>query len=401
VPVRLSVLLPYLSYLMKPLVLALESSTELVAQGLRTLELCIDNLTAEFLNPLMAPVIDDVFAALWKLLRPVPAGNPHYSHQTLRILGKLGGKNRKITDHSKLKWRSVEEEAKMLVRFEGKEQAIKMVPVVELAVRVLKRGDIHYREVSFNFLKYAATTFLNRPASTSLQEETFSLVLRGLMESVKAQELASEATEYILGLTNYIFESELGREMPDGGFAKHFLPRSSVLLDAMTENLALASNDSLEDLRRATDQTKDILLGLLKSTRLDQDRAVPILRQFSSRLSTLCYDHLWHRKAGGACGMHVIASQLGLGPSTEWLQGHELEMVRALLFSLRTHHWTHRPLSVERWIPWSTFARTPEFRWTRRAIRYHLRPVSWLASWSSSYQVKSRSSEKLRSSASR
>ncbi|KAG8763311.1 hypothetical protein FRC12_008615 [Ceratobasidium sp. 428] len=51
VPVRLTNLLPFLSFLMRPLVHALRAGPELVAQGLRTLELCIDNLTQEFLDP--------------------------------------------------------------------------------------------------------------------------------------------------------------------------------------------------------------------------------------------------------------------------------------------------------------------------------------------------------------
>lgn len=95
VPVRLSVLIPYLSYLMKPLVIALKAGPELVSQGLRTLELCIDNLTQEFLDPIMNPVINDLMDALWKHLRPHPYNTGH-SHTTLRILGKLGGRNRRM-----------------------------------------------------------------------------------------------------------------------------------------------------------------------------------------------------------------------------------------------------------------------------------------------------------------
>ena len=49
VPVRLSVLLPYLHMLMHPLVLALNGSKTLISQGLRTLELCVDNLQPDFL----------------------------------------------------------------------------------------------------------------------------------------------------------------------------------------------------------------------------------------------------------------------------------------------------------------------------------------------------------------
>ncbi|ORY29461.1 hypothetical protein BCR33DRAFT_724710 [Rhizoclosmatium globosum] len=95
VPVRLNVLLPYLSYLMKPLVLALQGSSDLVSQGLRTLELCIDNLTQDFLEPIMTPVIHELMESLWKHLRPLPYKWEH-SHTTLRILGKLGGRNRRL-----------------------------------------------------------------------------------------------------------------------------------------------------------------------------------------------------------------------------------------------------------------------------------------------------------------
>ena len=49
VPVRLSSLLPYLHMLMDPLVSALNGSQTLISQGLRTLELCVDNLQPDFL----------------------------------------------------------------------------------------------------------------------------------------------------------------------------------------------------------------------------------------------------------------------------------------------------------------------------------------------------------------
>jgi transformation/transcription domain-associated protein len=50
VSARLSYLLPHLSYLMRPLVVALLAGSDLVGQGLRTL----------YLDPIMAPVIDDI-----------------------------------------------------------------------------------------------------------------------------------------------------------------------------------------------------------------------------------------------------------------------------------------------------------------------------------------------------
>ena len=77
VPVRLSVLVPHLNYLTRPLVYALNGSQELVSQGLRTFELCVDNLTAEYFDPMIEPVIDEIMAALWKHLEPVPYHHQH------------------------------------------------------------------------------------------------------------------------------------------------------------------------------------------------------------------------------------------------------------------------------------------------------------------------------------
>lgn len=60
VPVRLTALLPSLRLVMKPLLLALESNNELVLQGLRTLELYIDNLSPTYLDPILSEVKTEV-----------------------------------------------------------------------------------------------------------------------------------------------------------------------------------------------------------------------------------------------------------------------------------------------------------------------------------------------------
>lgn len=93
VPVRLSSLLPYLPMLMDPLVSALNSTPVLVSQGLRTLELCVDNLQPDFLYEHIQPVRAELMQALWGTLR-----NQHDSTAQIsfRVLGKFGGSNRKM-----------------------------------------------------------------------------------------------------------------------------------------------------------------------------------------------------------------------------------------------------------------------------------------------------------------
>lgn len=93
VPVRLSALLPYLHLLMRPLVLALRSDDDLVSQGLRTLELCVDNLSPLYLAPIIEPVKGDLMNALWEHMQ---SGSSKSLHGVIafRLLGKLGGRNR-------------------------------------------------------------------------------------------------------------------------------------------------------------------------------------------------------------------------------------------------------------------------------------------------------------------
>lgn len=159
VPVRLSVLLPYLSYLMQPLVLSLQAGPDLVSQGLRTLELCVDNLTPEFLNPLMQPVHAEINRALWKLLRPVPFNHVH-AHTTVRILGKIGGRNRKQLGPPHLSWKNATDEATVSLSFDGQKQDVPIAAIVELALRLIRRGDLHYRRNAYAVLKHAAVVFM-------------------------------------------------------------------------------------------------------------------------------------------------------------------------------------------------------------------------------------------------
>ncbi|CAF1003204.1 unnamed protein product, partial [Didymodactylos carnosus] len=118
VPVRLSVLLPYLPLLMEPLVSALNGSQTLILQGLRTLELCVDNLQPDFLYSHIHPVRSDLMISLYRILHNTNTNHlqqqdqyntsnnnnnnniNNVSQNAYRILGKLGGNNRRILNES-------------------------------------------------------------------------------------------------------------------------------------------------------------------------------------------------------------------------------------------------------------------------------------------------------------
>ncbi|VDP25685.1 unnamed protein product [Schistosoma mattheei] len=138
VPVRLSTLLPYLSLLMEPLVYVLNCNT--VNQGLRTLELCVDNMQPDFLH-------DHLY----------------------QVLGKLGRFNRtNLLETQRLRISSAEGEAGPQLRFhmnEFRNQPID-IPIrclVDAAVEVLQdsSSDEPSKLRSWEFLQSICVAALN------------------------------------------------------------------------------------------------------------------------------------------------------------------------------------------------------------------------------------------------
>lgn len=167
VPLRLTHLLPYLSYLMRPLVLALRGTPEMVTQGLRTLELCIDNLTPEFLDPTLNTVLRELMEALFKHLKPLPANHQH-SHTTIRILGKLGGRNRRLLDKEpSLSYRNHSDVTRVRVSFGGTVQPIELTSVANLASSTLAsgKGGATYRQHAYDYLETCLALLLHEVSS--------------------------------------------------------------------------------------------------------------------------------------------------------------------------------------------------------------------------------------------
>ena len=103
VPLRLSMQLPHLAPMFRPVILCLRSRDDrknLAGMGLRTLEFWMDNLTPTFFAAALsapssgfgaATIGGELMAALAGLLRPPPAP---LGLDALRLFGKLGGLNR-------------------------------------------------------------------------------------------------------------------------------------------------------------------------------------------------------------------------------------------------------------------------------------------------------------------
>jgi transformation/transcription domain-associated protein len=350
---------------MRPLVPALQAGSELVSQGLRTLELCVDNLTQEFLNPLFAPVIDEVMVGLWKLLRPLPFNHQH-AHTTMRILGKIGGRNRKGFGPPKLEWKPVGPEALLNIKFEGKDAAIRIAPIVEVPLKIIRRGDVHYRRVAYQFLKYSVAVFLRevrlllllnfrgedfRPADRFLAETGSRCRRAGRhLRSDPERALRRDARRRFPGAGQQVHPRPRpthllprARQTPPESptHPKQALPLSAAFIDGVIENICTVESP---DLSAAAIQTRKIVEAVLEwrkppvkpeggSGRVPPDAATALLHQLATRIAMHCYDPSWQRKCGAARGILILISEVGL--ETRFCIDHEIEFTRALLFALK------------------------------------------------------------------
>ncbi|XP_049383285.1 uncharacterized protein LOC125847672 isoform X2 [Solanum stenotomum] len=198
-PARLSSLLPYLPRLMKPLVMCLKGSDDLVSLGLRTLEFWIDSLNPDFLEPSMANVMSEVILALWSHLRPAPYP---WGGKSLQLLGKLGGRNRRfLKEPLALECKENPEHGlRVILTFEPSTPFL--VPLdrcINLAVAaVMQRSaivDAFYRRQALKFLRVCLSSQLNLPGSATDDGFTSRMLSTLLVSSVDPSWRRSETSD--------------------------------------------------------------------------------------------------------------------------------------------------------------------------------------------------------------
>jgi len=153
IPVRLTHLVPHLRHLMQPLVHSLSGPADIASQGLRTLELCIDNLQPEFIDPPLKPVLPTLIRALNEHLKPLPTPS-NLSHTTLRILGKLGGKNRLLLhEPPQVEYKTQAEPVVLSLPFGNRKADVQAGPIAKLTTAHLNSTVKEYRDQAFDLAK--------------------------------------------------------------------------------------------------------------------------------------------------------------------------------------------------------------------------------------------------------
>lgn len=171
-PARLQHFAPYITHLWRPLVLALGcKSPDLLRQGLRTLELTVDNISnVDLLDPTNEPVARELVLSLHKVLKPGHA-NADTAQAASRILGKIGGKNRRIMAlPPTLPYNPSTAPVVIPVEFTSHVAFLQVGPACEVAVKVLEdpRSNIHH-EAAFSLLRTQIFYLLQTVSSENIK----------------------------------------------------------------------------------------------------------------------------------------------------------------------------------------------------------------------------------------
>ncbi|KAF2204446.1 hypothetical protein GQ43DRAFT_387954 [Delitschia confertaspora ATCC 74209] len=390
VPARLSNLLPHLSYLMRPLVVALRAGSDLVGQGLRTLELCVDNLTADYLDPIMAPVIDELMAALWDHLRPNPYSHFH-AHTTMRILGKLGGRNRKfLTGVPDLNYKPYsDDQASIDIRLVGttKDRAFPAAIGIETAVAKLyevpklsaaKKSDPFHKQQAFRLVtahiklmigfdslpddfaqlvrlqandltaqQSVGSDILNASErdksimKKSTEQDVLKKLLKACIFAVSVPELKSDAEALVTNVARHFALLEVGRSL---AVFKHkakpfdvYSGEGPVCLDSVV--ISEAIGDSLaSDNVAVREAAESAILTMRDAARVifgSQEKLdkFPFFVELTRTFCHNCHGDDWFVKSGGTYGIEIVTKKLGLG--TNWMIERQLELIRALNYVMK------------------------------------------------------------------
>lgn len=391
VPARLSNLLPHLSFLMRPLVVALRAGSDLVGQGLRTLELCVDNLTAEYLDPIMAPVIDELMMALWDHLKPNPYSHFH-AHTTMRILGKLGGRNRKfLNGPPKLDFQQfADDPCSFDIRLVGatRDRSFRAGIGIDLAITKLsetpkapaqRKANLYYKQqalrlisaqlkihIGFDSLPDDFAQLVRLQANDLLeqrydaipdalqmadreksipkrdsQQQTLKKLLQASMLAKTLPEVEGTASNLLADVCRHFTVLEIGRALAHAKQSrKSFDVRSGegplcldslVLADAIAEELS-SDKPSLRDAAEFCILTVyDAAATILGSG--DNVHRLPFFEHLAKTFTHKCYEENWYVKAGGGLGINLLATKIDLGDN--WIIARQLDFLRALVYIIK------------------------------------------------------------------
>ena len=363
VPVRLSSLLPYLPMLMDPLVSALNGSQTLVSQGLRTLELCVDNLQPDFLYEHIQPVRAELMQALWRTLR-----NPsdQVAHVAFRVLGKFGGGNRKMMiEPQALEYAETEDPGPSItIHFPDHEDAIALPvkKVIETAFNALKSSSTEpgfYRKQCWEVIKCYLVSSLNLDdekgslvklmSHQSFREapinsiashykcpdkqarEVHQMAVTGMFVAAAIKELRQSVLSTMVALVRHYTMVAIAQQagplpLDPNKQAKLTGMDPLVLIDA----LAVIMGHQEKELCKPGHLAMVFILDTATNILGSKERAcrLPLMEYMAEQMCNLCYERAWYGKLGGCIAIKFLFERMDL----RWVFQHQFSFLKALLF---------------------------------------------------------------------
>lgn len=361
VPVRLSSLLPYLPMLMDPLVSALNGSHTLISQGLRTLELCVDNLQPDFLYEHIQPVRADLMQALWRTLQ-----NNDVARIAFRVLGKFGGGNRKMMiEPQRLEYKEVDSDGPAVVAyFQDHHRPIdfSVSKIIDTAVSALKSStsDPFYRRQSWEVLRcyLAASLSLDDDKHTlrklffhpsflegkispltgphykcpnSVARTIHQNALTGLFFASAVKELSQMVIPTMLSLVRHYTMVAIAQQSGPFALTEHQSLQGAgldalVLIDAIAIIMGYEEKELCKPGQVALVTLMDTAAIILGS----KERAcqLPLMEYLAERMSLLCYERAWYAKLGGCVAIKIMFEKMAI----KWVYQHMFTFLKAFIF---------------------------------------------------------------------
>eukprot|EP01127_Copromyxa_protea_P022666 TRINITY_DN8267_c0_g1_i1.p1 TRINITY_DN8267_c0_g1~~TRINITY_DN8267_c0_g1_i1.p1 ORF type:complete len:3694 (+),score=584.33 TRINITY_DN8267_c0_g1_i1:40-11082(+) len=372
IPVRLSALLPCLKLLVKPLVLALEAVGDLCTQGLRVLEVCVDKLGHDYLEPLFGNMKPRLMGALWRHLRPPP-----YKHapQVLRIMGKMAGKNRDFFDQPPrlVVTEEIEPNLTVMVTLEpGNEIEVPLQQIINAAHRMLLTDaqkaslfvESWHSEV-FSFLKACLLSLLNLDGSikgvpqqagekddeppprfvlyegtgadkkpvykTNLNLKSEQYALRKLILSVVLcsahDDIRADVVSFLDNIAVHFALLYVNKR--EASFKQLNEIEPSVFVSALVDASTTENQSLCTTVKKALDTILQVATAYCGSKA--QMSQLPIFSDLAEQACLCCNRYEWYNKAGGCFLISYLCENLDV----EWVRQHEEQFINSLFFITR------------------------------------------------------------------
>ncbi|KAI4498009.1 hypothetical protein M0802_006833 [Mischocyttarus mexicanus] len=361
VPVRLSSLLPYLPMLMDPLVSALNGSYCLVSQGLRTLELCVDNLQPDFLYEHIQPVRADLMQALWRTLH----NSTDQAHVAFRVLGKFGGGNRKMMiEPQKLEYNDRETNSPALViYFQDLSKPINfpVEKIIDTAFNALKSNTTgtFYRKQCWEVIASYLAASLRLDDNNNLLQKLFThpsfkegkiphqqgpyykcpdlvarnvqqTALTGLFVAAEIKELRNSVLGTMISIVKHYtmiaIAQQVGPFCLTGKQVRMQGQDPLVLIDA----LVVIMGHEEKDLYKPGHLALVLILETATNILGSKERAcqLPLMEYLAERMCSLCYERAWYAKLGGCIAIKFLFERM----ASKWVLNHLFVFLKALFF---------------------------------------------------------------------